>query len=476
MEYIKKVTQEIIEKILSKGVRNMPQNPSAQGLTAAQIREFYYVPEKMMLELIAELENAVAEAFKRGYSKEDVDEMVNGITEDIANRYTKQEVKDEISNELKNYYKKNEVFNKQETYSSKEVDDKLQNLVIGDSDYLTYDINGNAFPTYNDLISATTFYYNGQVVTPNKNDYAVVLTDNTHNNSTCRYVFNGNWIFQYVIEKEPLSQAQLDALNSGITADKVAQIGQGGNGGALPDNLDSLVKESIVNNNETLTDDEKTSACGWLGALKKVETTGLQRAYGITGAGKQTLYPIISSEANADVGRIPLYVKNESADSTYSNEKAVLATGTPKKPYHCVPKKYVDDLFESVSGGGSGGGTKLYLHKVTIHSTGISGITENPAFDLVVNVISSKDVAYTNNDLAFVIANWYKLASVEFSNTTNALYLGSFVPTMFVVNGSLCNLKVLVIENEAHTLPYEEILVSGSASWLSITNDDFSAL
>lgn len=59
------------------------------------------------------------------------------------------------------------------------------------------------------------------------NDYAVVLDDETQNDECWRYVYvtGTGWEAQYRINESPLTQAQLDALNSGITAALVTQIG-----------------------------------------------------------------------------------------------------------------------------------------------------------------------------------------------------------------------------------------------------------
>ena len=71
MKYEKKITKELIEKILSKGVKRMPQNPASKGYTPEQIRAFYYLPEKETLELLMQIEdemsnvvNDVADLFK----------------------------------------------------------------------------------------------------------------------------------------------------------------------------------------------------------------------------------------------------------------------------------------------------------------------------------------------------------------------------------------------------------------------------
>lgn len=59
------------------------------------------------------------------------------------------------------------------------------------------------------------------------NDYAVVQADETHNNECWRYIYvtGTGWTAQYRINESPLTSAQINALNSGITAALVAVIG-----------------------------------------------------------------------------------------------------------------------------------------------------------------------------------------------------------------------------------------------------------
>ena len=90
--------------------------------------------------------------------------------------------------------------------------------------HLTYNAQGDAFPTKAALDAATTFYNGGVVRSPTKNDYLIVLADEEHTtalgvNPTTRYVYDGaQWAFQYVVNNTSLTQAQVDAINSGITA------------------------------------------------------------------------------------------------------------------------------------------------------------------------------------------------------------------------------------------------------------------
>lgn len=90
--------------------------------------------------------------------------------------------------------------------------------------YLTKDAQGNAFPTKAALDAATTFYNGGVARSPTKNDYLIVLADEEHTTAlgvdpTTRYVYDGaQWAFQYVVNNNSLTQAQVNAVNSGITA------------------------------------------------------------------------------------------------------------------------------------------------------------------------------------------------------------------------------------------------------------------
>lgn len=88
--------------------------------------------------------------------------------------------------------------------------------------YITKDAQGDQFDSYLELSSATTFYSGGQVRVPTQNDYTIVAVDETHDNATTRYSYQWNqWEYQYTVNETALTQSQLDALNSWITATKV---------------------------------------------------------------------------------------------------------------------------------------------------------------------------------------------------------------------------------------------------------------
>lgn len=103
--------------------------------------------------------------------------------------------------------------------------------------YITSGPYGSAFSTRADLIAAIKFYSGGKVRVPTQNDYAIVLSDESKPKGadgsypTTRYSYqggtypNGQWSFQYTVNNTSLTQAQLDAINSGITSSLVGKIG-----------------------------------------------------------------------------------------------------------------------------------------------------------------------------------------------------------------------------------------------------------
>lgn len=96
--------------------------------------------------------------------------------------------------------------------------------------YITKNANGDAFATKAELNAATTFYSGGVVRQPTRNDYTVVLADEsktittTGENPTTRYIYNNGWDYQYIVNNSGLTAAQWSAVNSGITSTLVGKI------------------------------------------------------------------------------------------------------------------------------------------------------------------------------------------------------------------------------------------------------------
>ena len=113
------------------------------------------------------------------------------------------------------------------------ITDLIESQVILSS-YITSDVEGNPFPTKASLLNAEVWYDNGQSVLPKKNDYVIVIADETHPTGTgdpqttkyvCVGITSNNkpvWNYQYIINNGNFIPEQQAAINSGITAEKVA--------------------------------------------------------------------------------------------------------------------------------------------------------------------------------------------------------------------------------------------------------------
>lgn len=82
-----------------------------------------------------------------------------------------------------------------------------------------------SFATKAELTAAETFYNAaGEEATPTVNDVAYVLADETHDGKAAKYVAAAvgplTWGFVITFSNTSFSQAQMDAINSGVTAAK----------------------------------------------------------------------------------------------------------------------------------------------------------------------------------------------------------------------------------------------------------------
>lgn len=95
--------------------------------------------------------------------------------------------------------------------------------------YLSRDVNGNPFESYEQFTSAQSsggFFYAGVPTTPTKNDYALVSADESEQGKggVTRYWYTGSsWSFQYIVNNTPFTDAEWDAIRSGVTSAKVTQ-------------------------------------------------------------------------------------------------------------------------------------------------------------------------------------------------------------------------------------------------------------
>ena len=151
--------------------------------------------------------------------------------------YAKISYVDSKDNEIKGNIKNiSDVIPNQATPSNQLADKAFVNSSINNyaAFYLTKNANGDAFQTYGEMLLADKYWNAGVERIPTKNDYLVVLKDETKTTTlgvdpTTRYVYQGEWPtgqfeFQYIVNNTALTQAQVDAINSGITKDDVDKL------------------------------------------------------------------------------------------------------------------------------------------------------------------------------------------------------------------------------------------------------------
>ena len=96
--------------------------------------------------------------------------------------------------------------------------------------YITKDAAGNPFATKAELDAATVFYSGGQIRVPTRNDYTVVLHDEskeieeTGEQPTTRYLYDNGWSYQYIVNNSGLTADQWKAVNSGATAEIIESV------------------------------------------------------------------------------------------------------------------------------------------------------------------------------------------------------------------------------------------------------------
>lgn len=110
----------------------------------------------------------------------------------------------------------------------------------------------------------------------------------------------------------------------------------------VPRFVDTIVKVGVTTNTETLTEEEKTSACEWLGAVKQLNDSHI--LYGREN-GKEKGYIPSTSHTRAARGYIAMYFDQNTGSGSEANKPSgILLTNTPLQPYHTANKKYVDEL------------------------------------------------------------------------------------------------------------------------------------
>ena len=97
--------------------------------------------------------------------------------------------------------------------------------------------------------------------------------DETHDHATTRYIYNNGWEYQYTVNETALTQAQLDAINSGITANKVATYD--GYASQIAGKQDALANQTAYTAKGTATKVPQitTNSLGQVTAITEVDIT-----------------------------------------------------------------------------------------------------------------------------------------------------------------------------------------------------------
>lgn len=140
----------------------------------------------------------------------------------------------------------------QATSSNKLADKDFVNSSINSvtAFYITKNAQGEQFNSKAELLATSTFYSGGEIRVPTRNDYCIVLEDESKDDSTTRYIYqNGQWEFQYIVNETALTSDQLKAINSGITDTLVTKLNGIEAGAEVNDVIDIQVDGvSVVNN------------------------------------------------------------------------------------------------------------------------------------------------------------------------------------------------------------------------------------
>lgn len=113
-----------------------------------------------------------------------------------------------------------------------------------------------------------------------------------------------------------------------------------GQGGSITQEMfNTMLVEGVTSNENTMTDEDKTEACDWLGALKQnTSVTASEQVYSKTAQGKPYMRNVSYTPQG---GEIPIYGGMTTTGVTEPNQ-STLPFPIPTQPYQAVPKTYVD--------------------------------------------------------------------------------------------------------------------------------------
>ena len=253
--------------------------------------------------------------------------------------------------------------------------------------YITKDAVGSPFATKAELNSSPVVYSGGEIRIPTRNDYCVVLKDEsqtiteTGENPTTRYIYGAisvsyspaNWSYQYTVNNLGLTASQLQAVNSGITGSGVTQITTNKN------DITSLNNTKISKPATQGTEGQFLALDVLLNPVWKSSSSTV--AWGsVTGtlSSQTDLQDALNLKANTN--DIPTNVSDLTNDSGFQTTSQVQDT---VNNYHDSTKQDIISDIESIRSGAALGATALQSVPSTYRTSNEQDIIDNNKVDTV---------------------------------------------------------------------------------------------
>lgn len=153
--------------------------------------------------------------------------------------------------------------------------------------------------------------------------------------------------------------------------------------------IDDAVKIGVTTNTIELTDEEKTAACGWVGALKsKAGETYKGYVYSTSWKGEDNMRAIGENYTSTGNGSLAMYVTPTLEWAGVP--RGALWTATPQYQYQCATKAYVDEEIEDKLNGISG----LYEHivRMTVETQ------EHDQIELIIRFLSGSSESFGDGE------------------------------------------------------------------------------
>ena len=285
----------------------------------------------------------------------------------------------------------------------------------------------------------------------NNNDYAFVQIPTSDATPTViasveRYKYNGSaWAFEYAINNSGFTQAQWDALNSGITSGLVAKLS------ALPTNSELTTlfagKQDVIADLSTIRTGAAAGATAVQPSDLQAEVSTLNGTIDAEEARAKAAEKANADDIDAIEDKIPSAAsdQNQLADKNFVNSSVATNTATYRGSYNLV-----SDLSLTISATHAQVGTAL-AGAINTADNNDYAFVQVPTADATPTVIASVDrykfdgtdwtYEYTLNNSGFTAAQW---ASINSAITSGLVSKLSDLPTNPELNTLLAGKQAVI--------------------------------